>query len=50
MAVETSTTETDRLRRRITELETELARRAEIEHAEHFLDSVVDNVPDMIFV
>ncbi|HWE01549.1 MAG TPA: ATP-binding protein [Tepidisphaeraceae bacterium] len=40
----------DRLRRRLTELEAELALRADAEHAERFLRSIVDNVPVMIFV
>ena len=40
----------DRLRRRMTELEAELALRADAEHAERFLRSIVDNVPVMIFV
>jgi two-component system NtrC family sensor kinase len=42
--------ENERLKQRVSELETSLARRSGIEHAERFLTSIVENIPVMIFV
>ncbi|HET6246513.1 MAG TPA: ATP-binding protein [Tepidisphaeraceae bacterium] len=42
--------ENEDLRRRLLTIEAELFRRAQSEHAERFLRSIVDNVPAMVFV
>lgn len=42
--------ENDRLRARVADLEAELALRADAVHIQRFLDSIVENVPVMIFV
>ena len=42
--------EVGRLRRRVEELEAELARCADARQAERFLDSIVENIPLMVFV
>src|SRR4051794_26768327 len=41
---------TDELLRRVAELEAELARRADPGQLERFLDSIVENIPVMVFV